>query len=152
MVAGARPATGAASGRYQRSLPFRAGVRYWATTLEKSRTDKFGVQFLGEGIALAHKVESDLLRHRFIKQSTQPTQITYCRAFSRLPGDAIDEAAIREIKAEIDAVLDLAVGGGTEAARAGSGQGFRAFMLKSPLADADIVLTERDPRWRDGVP
>lgn len=45
------PGTRAASGRYQRSLPIRPGVRYWSTSKPRMRQDLLGVQFNGaEGV------------------------------------------------------------------------------------------------------
>lgn len=155
-VIGAEPATKAASGRYQRSLPFRAGIRYWTTSLERSRADKFGVQFLGEGVATAHRLERAFVRRGFVKQSTQPSQITFCRKIEWLADGEIDEEAVRVARAEVDAIL--AGGDGAPAAPAAPAplpQGhrpsanFRAFMLASPLASADLPEAVRDPRWRE---
>lgn len=153
-IAGVEPATRAASGRYQRSLPFKQGIRYWATTLERSRADKFGVQFLGEGISTALRLERAFVRRGFVKQSTQPTQITYCRKIEWLADDAIDADAVRITQAEVDAVLagdEMPLG--AEGAPGGSGgpSSFRAFMLASPLADADLPDAVRDPRWREST-
>lgn len=158
-VVGAKPATKAASGRYQRSLPFRPGIRYWATTLERSHADKFGVQFLGEGIAIAQRLERAFIRRGFVKQSTQPSQITYCRKIKWLPDDGIDVEAVRAALAEVDAVLNeadpapsrkrnaVAEEAGTPTGR--SGLSFLEFMRASPLYGVELDLPKREGGWRD---
>lgn len=155
---GAKPATKAAGGRYQRSLPFRPGIRYWSTTLERSRADKFGVQFLGEGIATAHRLERAFVRRGFVKQSTQPTQITWCRTIEWLPDGGIDAEAVRAARAEVDAVLDEhelptapAQPPGIAESAPSKVVSFLEFMRNSPLYGVELDLPVRggDPPRED---
>ncbi len=143
-VVGAVPATRAASGRYQRSIPFAPGSRWWATTLETTRVDKFGVQFLGPGIETARAHEREFVRRGFVKQSTQPTQVTFCRKIPRLPDDGIDEAAIRAAKSEIQAILARAPDGAPKR----TGADLIAFLRESPLAEVELPDVPRDGEWR----
>jgi hypothetical protein len=140
-----QPATSAASGRYLRSRPIRVGVRYWATSQPRYEQDAFGVQFFGEGVREAERLEARLVRAGFIQRTPQTNQRTFARPIPYGPGDTLDLEAARAARADLDAILSDAA---TLAAPGFEEGGFRAFMLDSPLAETDLPPVDRTGAWR----
>lgn len=139
------PATQAASGRYQRSVPVRPGVRYWATSQIRSRKDLVGIQFYGEGLAEARRLRGRLEQAGFRPRSPQTGQETFARPVPFSTADAIDDAALRSLRRELDAILAEADQPGVSEA----GRTFRQFMLASPLSDQPIEPPARSAPWRE---
>jgi hypothetical protein len=140
-----QPATSAASGRYLRSRPIRAGVRYWATSQPRYEQDAFGVQFFGEGVREAERLEARLIRAGFIQRTPQSNQRTFARPIPYGPDDALDLEAARAARGELDAILS----DDTTSTAPGLGEsGFREFMLDSPLAETELPPADRTGDWR----
>ena len=138
--------TKAASGRYLRSSPIRRGIRYWATTQGRYERDLIGVQFFGQGVAEGEKLGKILERAGFLARTPQKSQLTYAKPVEYRPDGRIDETAVRRVRRQIDDLLD------TDVARETPGRtSFRAFMVKSPLADVELILPDRDGGWRKEV-
>lgn len=140
-----QPATSAASGRYLRSRPIRVGVRYWATSQPRYEQDAFGVQFFGEGVREAERLEARLVRAGFIQRTPQTNQRTFARPIPYGPDNALDLAAARAARADLDAILSEETGSAAPGFEEG---GFRAFMLDSPLAEAELPPVDRTGDWR----
>ena len=100
---GEKAATKAASGRYLRSLEFRPGIRYWATSARQK--DLFGVQFFGEGLDDAERYRRALANRGFASRTPQPSQLTYCREIDFLADGRPDMDAIRAAKADLDGIV-----------------------------------------------
>ncbi len=144
---GLKPGSSAASGRYQRSEEFQPGTRYWATALERKGLDKFGVQFRGRGAQAAVRLNDAFAQRKFVRQSTDPAQITYCKEIPWLPNGAIDLAGVRAIRKEVEAILsgDDGTSGAPPSpspALAG-GMSFLEFMRSSPLYGVELELPAR---------
>lgn len=138
--------TKAASGRYLRSSPIRRGVRYWATTQGRYEQDLIGVQFFGLGVAEGKKLSNTLERAGFLARTPQKSQLTYAKPVEYRSDGRIDETAVRSVRRQIDELL------GAQAAPETPGRtSFRAFMAKSPLADIELILPDRDGGWRKEV-
>ena len=133
--------------RYVHSRDHRRGVRVWATTTPRSRTDLVGLQFYGEGRNEGERLEPVLERLGFFAHSRQPRQLTFAKPVAFSPDGQIDRAAVLRIRQEIDSVLERPESL-PSSARSPS---FRAFMLASPLAEIDIPETDRAASWRDGA-
>ncbi|MGZ8362788.1 MAG: hypothetical protein ACXW3D_02910 [Caulobacteraceae bacterium] len=140
------PASRAASSRYLRSLPVRPGVRYWATSQPRSSRDYVGVQFYGEGVRDAERFARKLLKADFERRNPQTGQVTFAKAVRFKTGDAIDVDAAKAVKREIDNIL---AGGEPPTLASGAKPSFRALMTSSPLADAGIILPDRENSWRE---
>jgi hypothetical protein len=149
---GLSPASSAASGRYQRSEEFQLGTRYWTTVLERKGLDKFGVQFRGRGAQAAARLDAAFAQRNFVKQSTDPAQVTYCKELPWLPNGAIDLAAVRAVRKEVEAILAGDNGPSTAASSSGppaTGAAFLEFMRNSPLHGVEFDLPSREGKWRD---
>lgn len=141
-----QPASRAASGRYLRSLPVRPGVRYWATSQPRFREDFLGIQFYGEGLAEARRLQDRLLRAGFRRRTPQTGQETFARPVPFSTDETLDAAALRRVRRELDAIL---ADGTRPNGVAEPPRSFRGFMLASPLADMEIALPSRPADWRD---
>ena len=142
------PATHAASGRYQRSVPIIPGVRYWATSQPRLRRDFLGVQFYGEGAAEAARYGERLTRAGFKPRTPQTGQITFAKPAAFGPEDAIDTNAIRSIRRDLDDILH-GRSSRDERPETTAPASFRDFMLASPLAGDDLHIPKRPANWRE---
>jgi len=146
---GLSPATRGASGRYQRSLPIRPGVRYWSSSQPRSRRDLFGVQFYGEGLEEGQRYADALATRGFVRRRPQTGQLTFAKPIAFRIDDGLDAAALSQARREVETALAPA----PEAApRDRSGRAFREFMLRSPWADLDVEPPERKGGARDISP
>jgi hypothetical protein len=144
---GFTPATRAASGRYQRSLPITPGVRYWATSQPRLRQDFLGIQFFGEGALEGVRFGDRLIKAGFQPRTPQTGQLTFAKAAPYAPSGDIDGNAIRSIRDALDSILkDHGVH--QQRGKAGKNASFRNFMLASPLAGIELSLPERPSVWR----
>ena len=145
-ILGVEPATRAAKGRYLRSLPFRPGMRYWATSQERFREDYLGVQFYGQAQEEGRRLAAALERAGFKARKPQSNQDTFAKPVPFDPGGDIDVHGVTSLRRELDAILET----GKHAAPAEAPTtSFRAFMLASPLAEVDLDLPSRDREWRE---
>lgn len=143
---GAEPDTQAASGRYVRARDSRTGVRLWASTQVRYRQDLAGVQFYGRGRAEGERLAAVLLRNGFIQRTPQAGQLTFAKPVDYADDGGIDAATVAQVRDQIERLVE-----GPKALEAPSkSSGFRAFMLASPLAEADLPDPIRSARWRDG--
>ncbi len=104
------------------------------------------MQFFGQGVAEGEKLSKTLERAGFLARTPQKSQLTYAKPVEYRPDGRIDETAVRSARRQIDELL------GTQGAPEPSGRtSFRAFMAKSPLADIELILPDRDGGWRKEV-
>jgi hypothetical protein len=141
-AAGEKPAVPEPTRRYVHSRDRKRGVRVWATTTPRTRTDLVGLQFYGEGVGEGERLETALERLGFFAHSRQPRQLTFAKSVAFSPDGQIDRAAVSQVRKEIDSVLDQRHPVGALAT------GFRAFMLASPLAEIDLPDPQRPAAWR----
>lgn len=142
-AAGEQPAVPEPTRRYVHSRDRKRGVRVWATTTPRTRTDLVGLQFYGEGVGEGERLETALGRLGFFAHSRQPRQLTFAKSVAFSPDGQIDRAAVSQVRREIDSVLDQ-----RSAVDAAPAKGFRQFMLASPLAEIDLPDPQRPAVWR----
>ncbi|WP_282008560.1 hypothetical protein [Brevundimonas aveniformis] len=129
--------TRAASGRYRRSKPIRPGVRYWATSRLRQQEDVFGVQFYGEGLREARRLQRAFERAHFEIRNPETSKITYACPIAFGPGKSVDVEGIATARRTIDTILGSTVTPTTQ------GASFLEFMRASPWADIEIDLPDR---------
>jgi hypothetical protein len=141
-AANAPAASGAASGRYRRSEPFRPGERYWATSTSRSREDWFGIQLFGPAVSLRDRLAAPLRQRGFTVRNDQTGQITFCKAVPFGHGEAIDVPRVKAVRAEIDLVLGQIESEASPETRR-TGADFIRFMQASPMMGLELELPER---------
>ena len=145
-VMGAEPETRAASGRYVRAKDSRTGVRLWATTQTRYRQDLAGVQFYGRGRAEGECLAALFERNGFIQRTPQAGQLTFAKPVSYADDGGIDAASVAQVRDQIERLVE----GRKSTEALSTPSGFRAFMLASPLAEANLQDPIRSAHWRDG--
>lgn len=127
----------AAGGRYRRSLSIRLGVRYWATSRMRQREDLFGVQFHGEGLKEARRLEPAFRRAGFEARNPESSKITFAKPVPYAPDGSVDADRIEAVRRSADAIL------GHDSSPDTAGMSFLDFMQASPWAGVEIELPKR---------
>lgn len=139
-AAGEPPAIERPTRRYIHSRDRRRGVRVWATSTPRSRTDLLGLQFYGEGLLEGERLEPALERLGFFAHSRQPQQLTFAKPVAFSSDGQIDRTAVSRVRQEIDTLLNQ---------QSAPQQSFRDFMLASPLSEVELPTISRDATWRE---
>lgn len=138
----------AASGRYRRSPEIDEGISYWSTSFDRQKTDVFGVQFTGAGLAIAQSLEPKFRNCGYDVRNPGTPRVTFCKSVSRGRDGEVDRLALHELKSEVDALL------GAESHGHGNGErnkSFVEFMQSSPFSGVDIDTGGRSTDLRDDV-